>query len=93
MVGMLSGGKPDSREKHSAILGKGQPKSGSRRVPDQEDGAEDGEKRAMSVRERQEIQEVLWRMKFWGRELVSREMRPTAQLGAERVRQATFHVT
>jgi uncharacterized protein DUF1186 len=60
MVGMLSGGKPGSSEKHIAILGKGQPKPVSQRVPDQEGNAEDGQKRAMSVRERQEIQEVLW---------------------------------
>ena len=64
MVGMLSGGKPGSNEKHIAILGKGQPKPVSQRVPDQEGNDEDGQKRAMSVRERQEIQEVLWPMKL-----------------------------
>ena len=73
---------PNSREKHSAGLGKGRPKSGGRASSQIKSGnAEDRQERTMPVRERQEIQEVLWRMKFWGRELVLREMRCRAAPG------------
>ena len=58
MVGVLSGGPI---EEHSQRLAKLQAES-SRLLPDQEGADKDGQKRALSLRKRQEIQEVLRRM-------------------------------
>ena len=62
MVGMLSGGWPERREEHSAGLGKFRGESSWRSFSSHKDNAEDRPERTMPLRERQEIQEVLWRL-------------------------------
>jgi len=58
MVGVLSGGPS---EEHNLRCTKLQTEPG-RLLPDQDGNAEDGQGRTLSLRQRQEIQEVLRRM-------------------------------
>src|SRR5205807_6219511 len=58
MVGLLSGGQPESRDEY----GPGQSEASGGLFPDQEGNTEDRPERTMSVRQQQEIQEVLRRM-------------------------------
>jgi hypothetical protein len=62
LVGMLPEGSPESREKHGQDFSEFQAES--RRLLDtgQKGSAEDWPERTISMRERQEIQEVLWRL-------------------------------
>src|SRR5207249_3996420 len=62
LVGMLSEGWPERREKRKPDLGRVHAEYSRHLFPNQEGNAEDRQKRTMSVWERQEIQEVLWRM-------------------------------
>jgi hypothetical protein len=72
MVGVLSGGPS---EEHSPRRAKLQAES-SRLLPDQEGDAKNGQKRALSLRKRQEIQEVLRRMNITVRILTAADCQP-----------------
>ena len=58
MLGVLSREVSEQRSPRRAKL---QTES-SRLLPDQDGNAQDGQERTLSLRERQEVQEVLWRM-------------------------------
>ncbi len=58
MLGVLSREASEQRSPRRAKL---QTES-SRLLPDQEGNAQDGQERTLPLRERQEVQEVLWRM-------------------------------